>query len=182
MKNRILLYAVVVFQVAVIGAIALSKGYTRLTGRKIMVKVVPVDPRSLFRGDYVILKYDFSTVDLAKHGFKDEVPPRGEYLFLTLKRGPEGFWALESVSPEFPEAGAGDDDIVVRGLIANEARSSKRADFIFGIESYFVPEGEGKYIERYREKKDLSAEIAVDRYGRAAVVKLFIAGEEVRFD
>ena len=33
-----------------------------LTGQTVLVKVVPVDPRELFRGDYVQLSYDFSRV------------------------------------------------------------------------------------------------------------------------
>ena len=35
------------------------------TGKEIRVKVVPVDPRSLFRGNYARLNYDFSRLEKA---------------------------------------------------------------------------------------------------------------------
>ena len=34
------------------------------TGEKIFLRVSPVDPRDLFRGDYVSLSYDISNLDL----------------------------------------------------------------------------------------------------------------------
>ena len=181
MKNKALLYAIVIFQMAIIGLIAFSKGYTRITGRKILVKVIPVDPRSLFRGDYVILTYDFSQVNLKKHGLEDKDVIRGDYLFLTMKKGQEGFWDMENVSLELPVISESEERIVLRGLVSNDARHRRKANLIFGTESFFVPEGEGKYIEGYREKKKLSAEISVDKFGRAAVSRLFIAGKEVSF-
>ena len=60
-ERRVLLItaaAQLLILVAMIGLRALPL----LTGQTVLVRVEPVDPRDLFRGDYVILSYDFSRV------------------------------------------------------------------------------------------------------------------------
>src|ERR671921_157628 len=49
---------VLLILVAMIGLRALPL----VTGQTVLVRVVPIDPRDLFRGDYVTLSYDFSRV------------------------------------------------------------------------------------------------------------------------
>src|SRR5215210_1183022 len=44
-----------------LGMIAL-RAIPLVTGQTVLVRVEPVDPRDLFRGDYVILSYEFSRV------------------------------------------------------------------------------------------------------------------------
>ena len=39
-----------------------SKLYTTATGTEILLKTAPVDPRDLFRGDYVTLSYEINTI------------------------------------------------------------------------------------------------------------------------
>ena len=36
--------------------------YILITGRKVLLKTIPVDPKDLLMGDYVILNYDISQV------------------------------------------------------------------------------------------------------------------------
>ena len=36
------------------------------SGQEVRLEVVPVDPRDLFRGDYVVLGYRIGTVDMPK--------------------------------------------------------------------------------------------------------------------
>ena len=46
----------------------------------------------------------------------------------------------------------------------------------YGIESYFVPEGQGKRLEALAREKKLAALIAVDASGNAAIKGLIIDG------
>ena len=46
----------------------------------------------------------------------------------------------------------------------------------YGIESYFVPEGQGKRLEDLAREKKLAALIAVDARGNAAIKGLIIDG------
>ncbi|MFM8289610.1 MAG: GDYXXLXY domain-containing protein, partial [Planctomycetaceae bacterium] len=53
--------AAVVFQVLVLMALIAEGARPWVTGETIRLRVIPVDPRDLFRGDYLILSYDFTT-------------------------------------------------------------------------------------------------------------------------
>ena len=52
-------------QTAAIGWIVWDRIALLKNGREIVLPIVPVDPRSLFRGDYVILSYPVSSVPAA---------------------------------------------------------------------------------------------------------------------
>jgi uncharacterized membrane-anchored protein len=58
-ERKVLLVTVVAQLVILVGMIAL-RALPLVTGKTVLVRVQPVDPRDLFRGDYVILSYDFS--------------------------------------------------------------------------------------------------------------------------
>ncbi len=70
------------------------------SGREIVAEVVPVDPRDLFRGEYVILNYTFTRTG--------EVPVpdttrSGDTLYVTLKPGAEPkSWEIVSASDSYP--------------------------------------------------------------------------------
>jgi uncharacterized membrane-anchored protein len=46
----------------------------------------------------------------------------------------------------------------------------------YGIESYFVPEGDGKRLEKLATEKKLAALVAVDGRGNAAIKGLIVEG------
>lgn len=55
-----MLVAAVVFQLLVLMSIVAGHYSDIARGQSVMLQVVPVDPRDMFRGDYVILSYEFS--------------------------------------------------------------------------------------------------------------------------
>lgn len=57
--------AVAVLQTGALAAMILDRAHHVASGREIVLPVVPVDPRSLFRGDYVILNYEISRAPLS---------------------------------------------------------------------------------------------------------------------
>ena len=63
-----------------------SKEFTLRTGKEILLKTVPVDPRDLFRGDYVILRYEISRLD-SNHIAADYTDFKiGEKIYVALKK------------------------------------------------------------------------------------------------
>ena len=144
--------------------------FTLLTGQRVWLKTVPVDPRDMFRGDYVTLSYEISRLPDWRLGSQKFA--RGGTVFVSLRRQGR-FWNVDSVSSEQPE----DERLFIRGKARNarEGGADWRAGaprpelgVEYGIESYFVPEGEGKSYEAQRGA-GLAVEVAVDRYGRAAI-------------
>ena len=74
-RNLWLAIAVVaVGQAAVLGWMIWDRVSLLANGREVVLEVIPVDPRSLFRGDYVVFGYDISRFELPPG---TEPPQRG---------------------------------------------------------------------------------------------------------
>lgn len=106
-------------QVALLVGIIAYRQYWVATGEKILLRTAPVDPRDIFRGDYVSLRYDISTLDLdtlgVKEGFKNN-----EKVYVILEKNPEGVFSAKSVSRTLP---AGEK--FIQGRAQHEMRSSR---------------------------------------------------------
>jgi uncharacterized membrane-anchored protein len=159
--------------------------------RTVTLKVVPVDPRDIFRGDYVILSYDISRLDLSAID-GDNTFEYNDTVFVTLV--PNGAtWKVVAIAREKPVAVQG--GVAVRGTVNSfdlinpptaaigpggtpaptPAPAPPPQSFVsvtYGIESYFVPEGTGRAIEDEARKGELSVDAAIDPTGRAAIKAL----------
>jgi uncharacterized membrane-anchored protein len=163
-ERRVLL-AAAAFQVIVLVAMIGLRVTPLLAGETIFVRVVPVDPRDLFRGDYVVLSYNFSRVPPARiEGLTDsdwqrEQQGLGLTVYVTLVPESDGkHWRAERFSISQPTSGK-----YLRGRIVGPGRLE------FGIEAYYLQEGQGvKYEEAVRDRR-LAAEIAVTSDGHAAL-------------
>lgn len=147
-------------------------------GREIVVEVVPVDPRDIFRGDYVILGYGFNP--------RGNVPVpqetnRGDTVYVTLKpSGPEQ-WEVASASHTLV-APADPAEVVLKGIVNSVFERTDEpttASVRFGIESYFVPEGTGRELEKKVRENKISAVLAVGASGDVAIKALVVDGERV---
>ena len=180
MKARKLRFWIpVAIQIAILSGIAGYKYYTVASGRVVYLHIVPVDPRSLFSGDYLNLNYETSSIDLEKvpndwYWFKE-----GEAVFVKLKKG-EKFWSPAYVSAEFPQRESiGADEVVIEGRVRYVSDRSLRINY--GIETYYVPEGEGRKIERLDRNQVLAAEVYVDGLGNALIKQIFVNDKPVTF-
>ncbi len=158
-------------QSAVLGAMVVDRALLIQQGREIILDVQPVDPRSLFRGDYVILNY--GSISRPGASLLKEVPKEKRTLFVTLRRAAEG-WQPVATSEHYPDKVEA-DDVVMKGQLPR--RYSRQVQY--GIESYFVPEGEGKRLEKLIGKGQLKVIVAVDETGRAAIKGLVVEGQRV---
>ena len=149
--------------------------YTTTFGDEIVLKVAPVDTKDLFRGDYVDLVYEISTIDLNETPYDLEFS-KGEAIYGTLSQKGE-FWTLDSVSHDRPKTRVG--QVFMKGRVTRSA--DYRVSVDWGIESYFLPEGAGRPIERQRDG-NLSALVAVDSSGNPVLSRLMINGKTVEFD
>ncbi|MBI1212835.1 MAG: hypothetical protein GC190_15340 [Alphaproteobacteria bacterium] len=147
----------------------------------VTLKVKPVDPSDMFRGDYVILNYDITMLDLAVLPGDDNYVHDG-WAYVTLGNE-NGTWVAKAVNNKMPPRAAG--TVVLRGRVfsasTSELASPGAMKVEYGIESFFVPQGEGKPIEDERQKGDLTAEIAVDGQGRGAIKSLRRADGKVMY-
>jgi uncharacterized membrane-anchored protein len=172
-KLWLALGAVLASQVAVLAWIVGERVHLLATGREIVLDVVPVDPRSLFRGDYVILTYPAASIPRSKPD--GSLVRVGETVYVVLAQDGQSQWRQSRCLDQAP-ASVAPNEIVLRGTVSDQWRAGN-AQARFGIESYFVPEGDGRTIESDIGKKLVSVQVAVGRNGQAAIKGLLIDGK-----
>ncbi len=167
-RERISLQVFAGFQFAVLLAMIFLHLLPHLTGETILLRVVPVDPRDFFRGDYVILSYDFSRVPRHKiegiphSGFG--VKRQGQPVYVSLILDDDGnHWKREKVSFNPPASGK-----YIQGKYTGWNRIN------FGIESYYVQEGEGRKYEEAIRNNQLTAKVSLTKNGKALLQDLVI--------
>jgi uncharacterized membrane-anchored protein len=109
----------VLLQVALLAGIIAYRHYWVATGEKILLKTAPVDPRDIFRGDYIDLRYDISQLDLDALGVKETFTGT-EKVYIILEKDPDDTFSARSVSRELP---AGKK--FIQGRVDREMSSSK---------------------------------------------------------
>jgi uncharacterized membrane-anchored protein len=177
-----LLGAVALAQSAALFDMVYARDRLLKTGREITLAVRPLDPRDIFRGDYVTLGYDISTLkksstetDLDFNG----VSP-GSTAYVTLKAAPGGDWTVTHVGTRYPSQVAS-DETVLKGRVKYVWNAGNDAEMTiqvrYGIENYFIPEGTGRALEDKVRSHKIEAVVAVAADGTAALKGLIVDGE-----
>jgi uncharacterized membrane-anchored protein len=181
-RAKILIIALV--QTAVLCAMIGIKQRTLNTGTEVVLETTPIDPRSLFRGDYVRLGFKVGTLRAEDFPVVAALK-RHDRIYVVLKKG-EPFWQAEEIHREWTEEMA-QGRVVLRGEVEHvndrlwnpQTRRSEKIKHVqvrYGIENYFVPEGEGRELEQPREGETVSILLAVDSCGRAGIKAVLVNG------
>ena len=105
------LAAVFAGQIAALGYMVWDRTSLLRNGREIVLDVIPVDPRSLFRGDYVILSYAISQAPATLM----EGPPPARNAAVYARIAPEGTgWKVVGLTSSYPVSVA-NGEIVLQG-------------------------------------------------------------------
>jgi uncharacterized membrane-anchored protein len=150
----------VVFWILILAGFLFYQQAKLTRGHDIWVKPVPVDPRDLFRGDYVIFTYDFSQYVSSQGEAKGQTE-----VYAVLTKRENDYYDLNyftMVKPDHPET------IYIKGFAPEGL--TEHATITYNIESYFVPEGEGKEYERYLGG-ELLVQIHISPDGEASIIK-----------
>jgi uncharacterized membrane-anchored protein len=156
------LLAGISLQLVVLLGMTAWRSYALERGDVYYVRVQPVDPRDLFRGDYVILSYAFSRLPTELWGDPQAQPGRTIYVEL-VPEGDGKHWHAGRFGFRPPPHGP-----YLRGKIVGSGRIE------YGIESFFVQEGKGRRYEEAARRGQLTAEIAVTPDGQAVLRNLHV--------
>lgn len=166
--ERLIVASVAALQVAIlVGMVVADTVPWRGSGvTTVLLRVVPVDPRDLMRGEYVTLGYDIS--GLPAGGIPGLPPDRTQRAGL-----PVYVSLIPDTDGRHYHAGAWqgtpfDSGLFIQGTVSSWGRVN------YGIESFYVQEGRGKEYEQSIRSKKLSAEVAVTRGGRASILRLIL--------
>jgi len=169
-RERLLLASAIGFQLLVLVGMIVLKAAPLWMGETVLLRVVPVDPRDMFRGDYVTLSYDFSRIvpgeiqglGSPQYGWRSEW--QGKKVYVSLVPEQDGkHWRMDRIGLAPPKSGK-----YIRGTIAGWGQIE------CGIESYYVQEGQGRQYENAVRSRRLSAEISLTSDGRAALRRLHV--------
>ncbi len=103
-----------------------------------------MDPRDLFRGDFVRLRYEISNVPIVKlRGIDVKELRRGMVLYAALKQHDGGLAEMEYLSPDTPPEG-----LFIKGWCNSDPQyMGDVLQMRYGIESYYVQQGRGLDME-----------------------------------
>ena len=173
-------------QIAFLGWMIAGRAAVLRNGQEIVLKVEPVDPHDLLRGDYVWLGYEISTIPTNQI---TNIRPGQEWaeeswLYVRVKKGDDGYWHLLSASFDAPLAtapAAGEADIkghVYAGQGLNPD-TSIRVDY--AIDRYYVPEGEGLEIQEDMRVRSFGVLVALASDGTPQI-KALLDGDKPLYE
>ena len=131
------------------------------TGEVVYLETEKMDPRALFRGDYVILGYR-QAQGVVPEAMASEAVNRGRPVYVTFTtERPAQFVAVGLEPPDLER-----EQFCMVGRVRawaweTEAIDNRRAVDFPQIAQYFVPEGEGRELEQQRGE-NLLARVSVN--------------------
>jgi uncharacterized membrane-anchored protein len=155
-------------------------------GKEVLLKVEPIDPRDLLRGDYIILGYAISRIPVkmianvpADKFSSDDTP-----IVVRLKKGADGYW--QPITAWFGKAptAAAADEADISGHVAEgwDLRSEGMTIApVYGIERFYLPEGEGMDIQQDMRRRAFGIRIAVASDGTAQI-KALLDGDKQLYE
>jgi uncharacterized membrane-anchored protein len=181
---KIVLFGVAALvQVALLTLMIMDRVQILREGTEVTLQTRPVDPRDLLRGDYVVLSYDISQLP-AGSLLNQPTGTRNPMVFVKLAPNRDGLY--EAVSVHADAVAVASPEVLIRGRVAYGATcgSGGRAfcdklQVRYNLESYFVPEGEGRKLEQSRNQRKLTVVAAVLPSGRAAIKRLLVDGQPI---
>ena len=152
---RLIIALVVIVGIA--GTFISYLSWPLLTGTTVILKIQPIDPLDVFRGQYLTISYEISSVVLPAE------TKEGDTIYVSLKEGDDKIWHAEKVSLIRPES-----DVFIKGT----AKKSWRGLGVeYGIEQYF--------FERNAELpwRNLQVKVKISSSGQARIVELLQDGK-----
>ncbi|MCA9730981.1 GDYXXLXY domain-containing protein [candidate division KSB1 bacterium] len=158
------LIAVIVFQVLVLASVYVNAFYPHVTGTEIKLRTVPVDPRSLFRGHYALLRYNLSAIPKADLDSKGKAR-ENEIVYVQLKPVEDGIYEYAGASFTKPDEG-----LFLRGRLhyPRTVEDAQKYNVIYGIEALFAPMEETQELEKQLRHGGLAL-VMVAANGKAAL-------------
>jgi uncharacterized membrane-anchored protein len=176
--------AAAALQLGVLGYMVADRLWLLKNGREIVLPIIPVDPRDLFRGDYVTLSFPVSRV--AGNLADTTQAIQSHKFYVTLDQGADGVWTPSKITATLP-ANRAANQVVLKAkerygwgsFMWGQGRSRETINALYGLERYYVAEGTGGKLENLARDKKLELVIAVDAKGNAAIKGMNVEGKRI---
>lgn len=135
--------------------------YILITGKKVLLKTIPVDPKDLLMGDYVILNYDISRIP---EEYKNIEYKPNEEVYVVLKTDENNIATIDKIETVSDKK----EPLYIKGKISKCNMWGNSDCINYGIESYYVKEHTGKELEN-NLRNGAPVEISIDKNGNAKI-------------
>ena len=158
-----MLLVAVLAQLAVPLALAGLAAADLAFGRELRLRAQPVDPLDVFRGNYVVLRYEISNVTVRSPA------RRGERVCVALSER-DGAWSGSFGVP------APSGDTVICGQARDDAEAGEQVGVEYGIETYYASAERARKIEDSIGRGAVYAVVDLDEDGSARIERLEVEG------
>jgi len=178
----------IIAQIAALAAMIADKQWTLNTGTPVVLQTEPVDPRSLFMGDYARLAYPISRLRLDGEAAigGDQSFKRLDTVWVAIQPDPEG---AKAVSVHHQRSAVPSGLLALKGeaqsfneyewdRATNKSVKQRTLNVRYGIEQYYVQESTGMQIERPQNGTKVSILVAIDSRGKAGILAVLMDGKE----
>ncbi|THF58239.1 GDYXXLXY domain-containing protein [Ollibium composti] len=179
--------AVAILQIGFLSWIIAGRAAILRNGQEVLLKVEPVDPRDLLRGDYVVLGYEISNipVKLIANIPEGKQSSDEQSLVVRVKKGIDGYWHPETAWLDAAPVPTGTDEVDIVGRIGpgwdlRESATTTVSPY-YGIERFYLPEGEGQAIQNDMRVRPFGVKMAVTKNGKAQI-KALMDGDTMLFE
>ncbi|MTI29716.1 GDYXXLXY domain-containing protein [Xanthovirga aplysinae] len=178
MRYKIWIWGILLFQFVILLAFTARSLLPWLNGRTVTLQVKPMDPRDIFRHNYMLLNYDlnqFQLDSIPNDLSKEETYHYGDVLYIELCQE-EKYSRPCKIWKKLP---ANSNMVFIKGIVQKEFRYNVEDPYElllvnYGIESYYTQNSTIRRIERnYRPPEDtLNVSILIDSYGNARIKEI----------
>lgn len=164
----------VLAQALVLAFMAAEREYIVQFGETVYLRTAPLDPRDIFRGDFVRLDYDISAIGARqmRGTLQDHLQERGRKVFTVLTEGENDVASLDYATDAKPN-----ESLYLRGRLTHSwpfRGGMLAAQVRYGIEQLFVEQGKGIAIEKRRGQREglqipLEVEVALSQSGTGVI-------------
>lgn len=169
MRKWVIILAILA-QAAALGWVVAERETVYRSGAVVYLRTAPVDPRDVFRGDYVQLSYDINRIPLtmAEAALVEQKDREAIRVYASLSVDARGMATVSALHAQPPVEG-----LYLRGYTSRDWQlmgNNQEITVKFGIEKLFVEQGAGLAMEERRGTRDgwqtpMEVEVAVGDNG-----------------
>jgi uncharacterized membrane-anchored protein len=175
-----------VVQIGFLSWIIAGRAAILRNGKEVLLKVQPVDPRDLLRGDYISLNNNISRIPVKLIANIPQGVSTSDDSSITvrLKKGGDGYWQPTAAWLGKAPVPASPDEADIAGHVAagwdlGSPDATIAPDY--GINRFYVPEGEGMAIQNDMRVRPFGIKLALSARGTAQI-KALMDGDKTLFE
>ena len=157
----------ILFQIFILIWMLVSANLPLWFGQEIKVHVRPIDPRSLFRGNYARLSYPIERISpSSSQPIYGKKLRRGEVVYLSLKQDDKGIYIANKLTLSPPE-----NEIYLQGRVSYPHSASSEAPIrlrFANLGAFFAPKDKAIALEK-ELRKGAIAILMVNKKGKAMI-------------